>query len=344
MSRKILVTGATGFLGAHVVSQLVEGGDKVVALCRDPDSEAARALPRGVKRVKGDILEDESILRAARGCQYLLHCAGKVSRNTDDALVMHRANVLGLMTTLDAAKEAGVRRAVVASTSGVVAVSDDPDFVATEEDETPLHLINRWPYYRTKLYGEQEALKRNSTGFEVICVNPTLLLGPGDRYESSTGDVKMFLEGKIPAVPHGGISYVDVRDAAAGMILALEKGTPGARYLLTACNQELNNFFGRIGRIANVSPPWLTLPDHPIARALGNWFVEKGADLLGPDALPDPVSFDMSTHYWYADSTRAETELGWTYRDPLDTILDTVDDLRTGGSVSGRRKSFLTNA
>ena len=178
--KRILLTGATGFLGHHVAQQLAERGDEVVALCRNPDASAGRRLPQAIQRVRGDVLDAESVRRAAEGCEILLHCAGRVSRDRKDAGLLHELNVTGTETALDAAREAGVRRAVVASTSGTVAVSRDPDRIIDEDAETPIELINRWPYYRAKLYAEQAALRRSGDGFEVISVNPTLLLGPGD--------------------------------------------------------------------------------------------------------------------------------------------------------------------
>lgn len=341
MSKKVLLTGATGFLGQFVATELMDAGHKVVALCRNSQSKAARALPRAVKRARGDVLDAESVKKAARGCHVVLHCAGRVSRDMNDALEMTRLNVEGTTTVLDAAHEAGVGRAVVASTSGTVAVSEDPERTPDENSETPLHLINRWPYYRSKLYAEQEALSRNGASFEVLTINPTLLLGPGDRYGSSTEDVQRFLSRRIPAVPPGGISFVDARDAARGMILAMEKGRPGERYLLTAANWELRSFFDRLSRVSGVEAPLFNMPKAGIARQLGVWLAEKGSELLGPDTVPDAMSVDLGNHYWYADSSKAETELGWTYRDPMDTLLDTVNDLRER-KADRARKSILT--
>src|SRR3954454_24208851 len=118
---------------------------------------------------------------------------------------------------MEASRRAGVKRVVVASTSGTVALSEK-SVVANEESPVPSALISRFPYYRSKLYGEQEALSHNRDGLEVVSVNPSLLLGPGDVYGSSTGDVRLFLDRAVPAVPQGGLSYVDARDAADALI------------------------------------------------------------------------------------------------------------------------------
>jgi dihydroflavonol-4-reductase len=234
---------------------------------------------------------------------------------------------------LDAAKGAGVRRAVVASTSGTVAVSTAIDKVSRETDDAPLALVARWPYYRTKLFAEQEALARNALGFDVVAVNPSLLLGPGDLRGSSTEDVRLFLERRIPATPSGGVSIVDVRDAATAMILAMDRGVAGERYLVTAANMTVQAFFSRLERVSGVKAPWLPMPHAPSLTKTGLDVIERVLRRAG-FALPvDPIRVEMGSHTWYADSTKAETVLGWSARDPSDTLTDTVRDLRERGVV-----------
>jgi dihydroflavonol-4-reductase len=314
---RYLVTGATGFLGQHLVVSLREHGHDVVTLSRK----------------NGDILDAASVRAVAAGCDGVFHCAGKVSRNPDDAELLHRLHVEGTKITLDACKAAGVRRAVYASTSGTVAVSDDPDHISNEEDETPIGLISRWPYYRSKLFAEQAALARNAPDFEVVSINPTLLLGPGDLRGSSTEDVRLFLERKVPAVPAGGMSFVDARDAAEAMRLAMDKGEPGKRYLIGACNLTVRAFFDRLSRVSGVKAPWMPMPRAVGLARLGAEALGKVTSRLGLPAPVDPVSLDMAQFYWYLDSTRAETVLGWTARDPQETLFDTVEDLRARGVV-----------
>lgn len=342
---KILLTGATGFLGYHVAVALTSGAQsseaggearEVVALVRDPDSSSAarlRELP-GLTLAQGDVLDAESIERAAQGCVAVLHCAGKVSRGSTDVVEMTRVNIRGVEVVLDACKAAGVTRAVVASTSGTIGVSDDPDQVANEDDSPPLSLINRWPYYRSKYYGEQAALDRNVEGFEVVIVNPALLLGPGDLHGSSTEDVRRVLEQRMPVVPAGGYAFVDARDAARGMIQALDAGKAGRRYLLVSCNCTIQTFVNRISRVADLGGAVFALPDRKAVKRVTKWFVRQAQDILGEDdALPDEASIELAQYYWYVDSTRAENELGWSARDPMLTLADTVADLRARGVV-----------
>jgi len=320
-----LVTGATGFLGGHLTDRLLGDGHEVVALCREEEPELEA---RDVTVVSGDVLDCASVERAAAGCTGVFHCAGKVSRNPDDAEELYKLHVEGTRSVLAACKAMGVHRFVLASTSGTVAVSDDPRRFATEEDEAPLALIARWPYYRSKLYAERAALEANDPGgLEVVSVNPTLLLGPGDLRGSSTEDVRLFLDRRIPAVPAGGLSYVDVRDAAAAMALAMERGVPGRRYLIGAKNLTIRRFFECLERVSGVHAPLLPMPRMPLMAKIGAPWLGRALERLGQFPALDPVSLEMAQYYWYLDWSRAEADLGFCPRDPMQTLADTVRDL-----------------
>ena len=310
------------------------GGELVVALCREDEPELE---DRGVTVVRGDVVDAAAVERGAAGAEGVFHCAGKVSRRPQDSEELYRVHVEGTRTVLAACRRAGVRRAVVASTSGTVAVSADATHVANESDAAPVALLSRWPYYRSKLYAEELALAANDDAFEVIAVNPTLLLGPGDTRRSSTEDVRLFLDRRIPAVPSGGMSFVDVRDAAHGMVLAMHRGTPGKRYLLGACNLTVRELFARLERISGVKAPWLPVPRMPtLARPAASLLAELVArppTKWLPSDL-DPVSFEMAQFFWYLDSGLAERELGWKPRDAWVTLRDTVEDV---SGVKGAR-------
>ncbi len=328
MSR-YLVTGATGFLGRHLVNVLMEQGHVVVALCRkgSPEFEA-----QGLSVRVGDVLDGASVRGAAEGCDGVFHCAGMVSRKREDAELLYRLNVDGTKTVLDASRAAGIKKVVLASTSGTVAVSKSPE-VLDERSEAPMDIISAWPYYRSKLYAERAALDRNTNEFEVVSINPSLLLGPGDINGSSTGDVVQFLEGKLPIIPAGGLSYVDARDAAQAMALGMEKGRGGQRYLIGAANMTLFTFFGRIARIADVAEPKLKAPKSIFLAKMGAEVLNKISKHLPMDMELDPISAEMGQYFWYLDNGKAKRELGWDHRDPIETLSDTVEDLRARGVV-----------
>jgi dihydroflavonol-4-reductase len=295
-----------------------------------------------VKVAPVDILNEAAVSASARGVDGAFLVTGRVSRDRDDAELLHRDNVLGTESALRALRAAGVKRVVVASTSGTLAVSRDADRVADESCRAPLEIIARWPYYRTKLYAERAALEANELGqFEVVVVNPSLLLGPGDLRESSTGDVRLFLERSIPAIPAGGMAFVDARDAALGLLQAFERGRAGERYLLNGKNMTIAAFFQRLERISGVKAPLLRMPSsRPVALGLNQIFT-KAVEYIGGRAPVDAVSVEMAQYFWYCSADKAERELGFVARDPGETIRDTVDDLVKRKVVAVSKGSHL---
>lgn len=341
MSR-YLVTGATGFLGAHLVSHLRDKGHDVVALVR---GDAGDLADRGVTIAKGDILDPHAVNAAATGCDGVFHCAGKVSRRAEDAALLHRVNVEGTKIVTSASKAAGVPRLVLASTSGTIAISKEPK-PRDERAKTPLELIGKWPYYRTKLYAEQAALDHSSDGFAVVSVNPSLLLGPGDVHGSSTGDVRSFLEGEVPVIPAGGLAFVDARDVAPALLAAMERGKPGARYLVSSANMTMAAFFGRLSRISGVELPAMRAPKGLTLAKVGAALFDHAKKVLPVKGEIDRVSAEMGQVFWYCDSRKATAELGFAPRDPNETLADTIADLYDRGLVwpVAARKSLAAAA
>jgi len=334
--KRLWVGGATGFLGAHLVSVLKARGHDLVLASRSGGE--VEGLP--VQAV--DVLDSAAVAESARGCDGAFLATGKVSRDRDAGEELHRAHVLGSRSALSGLRSAGVPRVVVASTSGTVAVSTDPLKIADENAHVPLELLAMWPYYRTKLYAEREALDVNAPGFEVVLVNPSLLLGPGDLRESSTGDVRRFLDRSIPAIPGGGIAFVDVRDAAQGMWLAFERGRAGERYILNAKNMTVAAFFQRLERIAGVKAPALRMPrSRPLAIGVNRLF-SKALRAIGGQPPVDEVSVEMAQYYWYCSSSKAERELGFSARDPGETLRETVADLIERKVVFPKRSASVS--
>jgi dihydroflavonol-4-reductase len=316
-----LVTGGTGFLGRHLVDQLLDRDDTDVrVLTRSYDRELAE---RGVEVVEGSLDSESDLERAVDGVDRVYHLAGKVDRRPDHAHEMFELHVDGTRRLLEAADRAGVERVVVASTSGTVGVSESPDQVATEESPTREDLVRDWPYYLSKIYAERVCRDvADERDIEVIVMRPTLLLGPGDERESSIGDVVLFMKRKIPATMSGGISFVDARDAADGFIRAMEDGTAGASYLLGQANLSLADFFERLEAITGISAPKMPLPDGLMVS--GAKLLDTASRLVDRDSDIDPVSVEMGQYYWYIDSSKAEAELGWEPRDADETLRDTV--------------------
>lgn len=321
----VLVTGATGFLGEHVCRVLREQGRQVRGLAR---TRSAALEELGVEMVRADVTSGEELDRALAGVTAVFHLAGAVSRDPDDAQRMMRLHVDGTRRVLERMHAAGVRRMVLASTSGTIGVSKREE-ILDESAPYAEQLVAGWPYYVSKIFQEKLAFEHGAKlGIEVVAVNPSLLLGPGDRRLSSTGDVQKFLRREIPVVPKGGVSFVDVRDAAAATAAALVHGRAGARYLLGAVNWTMKDFFARLGRVANVAPPRLSLPAS--WNRFGAGLIEELYRFRGKEPPVERISVEMSEHYWWIDSAKAERELGFAPRDPQLTLVDTVAYLRRG--------------
>jgi len=320
-----LVTGGTGFLGSHLVRQLVAAGEKRVRVLAT--SNPAWLDELGVEMVTGSITNREDAARALAGVASVYHLAGRVSRERHEAHRMYELHVDGTRVLCEAAREAGVETMVLASSSGTIAVTEDAGALPNEHWPPPLDLISRWPYYASKYYQERVALEHFAgEGRRLVIVNPSLLLGPGDERLSSTKVVLDFLARRIMAVPGGGLSFVDVRDAAQALRAAMERGAHGERYLVGAANWTFDKFFGRLERLTKVAAPRFSLPAKltvPGARALHTLYRQWK---LAPPIEPEEV--EMAEYFWYLDAAKATRELNFAPRDAADTLQDTVNYVR----------------
>ncbi len=327
----ILVTGGTGFLGSALLPLLAGAGHRVRLLAR---GEAA-VPTAGVEVVRAGLEDRGAVRRALEGVEAVYHLAGKVAFQPSDPTALYRLHVQCTRTLLEDARAAGVGRVVLASSSGTVAISRR-ERVHTEADDHPIAVVARWPYYLSKIYQEKTALRFfRDTGLPVVVLNPSLLLGPGDARLSSTDVVFKFLERRIPAMPTGGLSFVDVRDAAAAFAAALTRGRPGERHLLGGANMTFAELFGRLSRISGVPPPPVRLPS-PVNVA-GAKLLERLHAWRGSEPPISSAEVEMGEHWFYVSSARAERELGFAARDPQETLYETVAWLDEHVRGGGRR-------
>jgi dihydroflavonol-4-reductase len=231
---KVYVTGASGFVGGHVARALGDAGAHV----RDQ---------------RADLLDRRALARAVAGCDAVVHVAALYSFDADPALI-ERVNVEGTRNVLAACEEQGVRRVVHTSTAGTC--GPVPGRPATEEDEPPPDEL-AVPYKRTKLAAERLALAAGA-----VVVNPTAPVGDGDAKPTPTGRmIAGVARGRMLAyLGTTGLNVVDVRDVARGHALALERGTPGERYLLGGADLSLVELFGAIADLAGRPRPRIRVP------------------------------------------------------------------------------------
>lgn len=320
-----LVTGGTGFLGSHLVRQLVAEGAKDVRVMATSIPDWLIGL--GVETFEGSITNESDVKRAVEGISEVYHLAGKVSREREDAREMYKVHVEGTRLLCDAAKAADVKSIVLASTSGTIAVTEDGEAIPDESFPQALEIISRWPYYASKTYQEMAALERFSgKGLRLVIMNPSLLLGPGDDRLSSTKVVLDFMARKINAVPTGGLSFVDARDAADAFRVAMKKGRHGERYLMGAANWTFSKFFGRLERLTKIAAPKIALPSN-LAIA-GSKLVDSLFKQWNFASPVEPGAIEMAQYFWYLNCGKAARELGFRPRDPGETLHDTVTYVR----------------
>jgi dihydroflavonol-4-reductase len=319
---KILVTGATGFLGGHLLPLLRSAGHQVRAVGRTKPPSSWREGPNPVEYVQADLKDREAVRRALVGVEALYHLAGLVSFKNADGRKMYELHVDATRELLEDVLALGVKpRIILASTSGTIAVSKE-ERVATEVDDYPLETVGRWPYYLSKIYEEKLALefcRRHE--LPLVVLNPSLLMGPGDDRLSSTWTVVKFLQRDIPAMPGGGMSFVDVRDVAQAAVNALTRGELYGRHLM-GVNMSMKEFFGRLERLTGVPAPRLSLPRS--VTILGAYALMKVARWRGVAAPLDPQEVEIGEHWFWCDSSKSEELLGFRARDPYDTLHDTV--------------------
>jgi dihydroflavonol-4-reductase len=324
VEKKILITGGTGFLGTHIVRQLVDSGAKNLRVMAS--SVPTWMMDAGIEPLEGSVTSRDDVISAVRNVSAIFHLAGKVSRDNNDAAVMNKVHVEGTRILCEAAKEAGVQTMVLASSSGTIAVSED-DEILDETYPQPIDLISQWAYYASKYYQERTALYNfDGDGRKLVILNPTLLLGPDDERLSSTKVVLDFLAKKIPYCPSGGLSIVDARDAATAFINALDKGQHQEKYLLGAANITFAEFFGRLERLSGVSSPMLKVPKKLAVG--GSSLIESVFKNWGKTSPVAAKEVEQAEHFWYFDSSKAREVLGFDPRDPQETLNDTISYLR----------------
>ncbi len=321
----VLVTGATGFLGQHLVRELRDSGEE---LCLRILSRQAlsRGHEPGMEFVQGDVACADDLLRSANGVAEIYHLAGVVSRGPKNQEILYRTHIEGTRNVCEAAHRHGVGKVVVVSSSGTVAVSRQP-VKHSEASGFKNDVVAEWPYYLSKIFAEKLALDyARRYDLPVVITNPSLLLGPGDERQSSTADIALFLQGQILAIPRGGLNFVDVRDAAAGLVAAMRRGQPGERYLLGGSNWSFRQLIKTVAGISGRRAP--RLQPSLQSSLLSARLLRRLFPLVGKRFSLDDASIKMASLFWYCESAKAQRELGFQTRDPAITLRDTVEDIR----------------
>ncbi|MBV9100791.1 MAG: NAD-dependent epimerase/dehydratase family protein [Candidatus Dormibacteraeota bacterium] len=323
MSDEVFLTGATGFVGAHVLDRLLAGGYRVRALVRG----GAERLPArdGCTAVGGDVRDSGALVTHMRGCRYLVHTAAVYSFTPRQRAEVLDVNVRGTRSLLEAAHIAGVERAVVTSSSAAVGPARN-GHPATEEQWADAHSGSS-AYHRSKVLQERAALRARVS---VTTVLPTAPVGPGDHRPTPTGRMVLdVMRGRMWGTLGGGMNVVSVEDAAAAHVLALERGEPGERYIAGGVNLSLAELWRVIAVAAGRRAPRLRIP-YAIALAAGG-VDEARARLTGAEPRVPLEGVRMGHVRMYVSSDKAQRELGYRPTPIVPAIERAVAWYRTHG-------------
>jgi len=329
MSEPVLVTGATGFVGAAVVRALLARGAAVRVLAR-PNSTRANLDGLPVEIATGSLEDTASLERAVVGCGALYHVAADYRLWVPDPAAMHATNVGGTRALLRAATAAGIKRIVY--TSSVATLGLIKDGIADED--TPTALADKvGPYKQSKFLAEEEVRRLvREEKVPAVIVNPSTPVGPGDVRPTPTG--RMIVEaasGRMPAFVDTGLNIVHVDDVAAGHLQAFDRGQLGQRYILGGENLSLAQILAEIARIVGRKPPTVKLPRaliYPIALGAEAW-----ARVSGREPFVTVDGLKMAAKHMFFTSAKAERDLGYRARPAQQALAEAVAYFRAQGLV-----------
>jgi dihydroflavonol-4-reductase len=324
-----LVTGATGFVGAAVARALRGRGHKLRLLVRE-GSNRTNLAGLEAELVIGDLADPAGFGQAVAGCRYVVHVAADYRLWVPDVAAMRRVNIDGTVGLLRAAAAAGVEKCVYTSSVAALGLTRDgtPADETTKVDEAVLI----GAYKRSKYDAEQAVRALAAAGQNIVIVNPSTPVGPGDIKPTPTG--KMVLDaarGRMPAYVNTGLNVVHVDDVADGHVAALAKGRAGEAYILGSENLMLRDLLVMIAAQARRRPAKVRLPIAPLM-PLG-WAMERVAELTGVTPLMTPDILKMARKKMFFSSAKAIAELGYAPRPARVAVEDALDWFATRGML-----------
>ncbi|MDJ0568459.1 MAG: NAD-dependent epimerase/dehydratase family protein [Pleurocapsa sp. MO_192.B19] len=327
---KILVTGAEGFLGYHTIKLLNERQKiKPRGLVEVEDEQLVQLGLKNleVEIIRGSIQDLQVLRQACTGIDTVFHMKFQIALGGGQEAeeTMKQINVVGTRNLLQAATEAGVKRVVISSSCLAVGLNHKPEPI-NETADWDKYQINL-PYALSRRQAEQESLAAEASADHpvVVAINPSFTMGPEDYIGAPANQLaKLISQGKFKFNIPVGFGILDVRDYAAGALLAAERGRHGQRYLLSGENVTLRQFIKNVATIAGVKPPGFLIP-------LPVWVVSPVIAVIKllskVRGKPSPVNssiLELWNHYAFYDTSLAQEELGWKSRSLKETIGDSL--------------------
>jgi dihydroflavonol-4-reductase len=302
---RLFVTGATGFVGAHVAHLAAQQGMELRVLARTTSNLSN--LPRYAEVVTGDLCEPAAFASALKGCDALIHVAADYRLWVPKPDEMYQANVEGTRDLLRLARDADVPRVVYTSSVATMGFHGD----AIVDEQTPVSEATMIGHYkRSKWLAEQVAIEAARAGQQVIILNPTTPIGSLDTKPTPTGRIIVdFLNKNFPAYVDTGLNLVDVEEVARMHLVALERGTPGERYILGGENLTLKQILDRLAAITGLPSPTMKVP-HAVAMAFAFFDENITGKLRGKEPRATVEAVRMGKKMMFASSAKAKRELG----------------------------------
>ena len=329
---KVFVTGSTGFVGSHVASVLASQGADLRLLVRKTSNLsnlAGMPAPSALTTITGDLLDPESLRSGIRGCDFVFHVAADYRLWVRDPKQMYTVNVDGTRELLRIAREEGVRRVIYTSSVATMGFKSDGSIV---DENTPVSLADMIGHYkRSKFLAEQEALKAAYDGQEVMVLNPTTPIGPGDVKPTPTGRIVVdFLNRKFPAYVDTGLNLVDVEEVACAHAASVDHGTPGERYILGGENLTLKQILDKMSAITGLPSPTTKVP-HAVAMAFALYDETITGRMLGKEPRATVEAVRMGKKKMFASSAKAVRELGFRQLPIYPALRSAIDWFRAHG-------------
>jgi dihydroflavonol-4-reductase len=325
-----LVTGGSGFIGRHVVAALLGTGARIRVLdLAPPDND----LGANIEFMPGSILDPQCVESAMTDVRHVYHLAGIAKLWTRDRSDFERVNAAGTATVLRAAAARRVARVVHCSTEAILLPTRGAKDTLIDETARPGDADMPGPYTRSKLAAERSVLGAVGQGLDALIVNPTVPVGPGDRnLTPPAAMLAMFLNGQSPAYLNCTLNLVDVRDVAAGMVLAASKGRTGERYILGGENVTLSKLLRLLERYSSHPMPTRAIPGWLALAAAGvaEWMADHVTG-RAPAATREGVKLALRSGPF--DSRKARDEFGYRTRTLQETLDDAVAWLQSAGIV-----------
>ena len=321
MKKRVFLTGASGFIGANLARRLIAEGDQVKALFR-PESNHPFLAGLPLEMVTADLVDEKSLVAAVAGCNYVFHCAGKISFRRNDYEELYRSNVLGTQYILAAALKVGVERFIYVSACAVF--GSTPSAVELIDESSNRKIAKSDVYATTKKLAEEEVRGYVMRGLPAVIANPCTVYGAGDKKLNSGTLIRSVWREPLAIVPPGGTSTVAIADLIEGLLLLLHQGIAGENYILANENLSYSELIGIIMSVCGRKAPKLKIPrfcQYPaVALAAASERFGVGNYLLSSQLARELF------RYKYYSSLKARKELGWQPRETIAVAVSRAID------------------